>query len=110
MIFKKSFCRFKFAVDLFSVSEIHDLVDRIVHTRYYVFYRLRPEKFKQNIMPHLDNDLKNINEKDKSIESVSNILYNADRRATEICKTLSSEQSQSAAPAKKKQEEMEMCF
>lgn len=68
------------------------------------------EQFKQNIMPHLNNDLKNISEKDKSIESVSNILYNADRRATEICKTLSSEQSQSAAPAKKKQEEMEMCF
>lgn len=68
------------------------------------------EEFKQNIMPHLNNDLKNISEKDKSIESLSNVLFSADKRATEICKTLSSEQSQSAAPAKKKQEEMEMCF
>ena len=69
------------------------------------------EDFKKNIMVNVNNDLKKAENRDKSIDSVGNILFNADRRGTEILKTLAFEQNQNSSMAPKKQEsEMEMIF
>ena len=71
------------------------------------------EDFKKNIMVNVNNDLKKAENLDKSIDSVSNILFNADRRGTEILKTLAFEQNQnqnSSMAPKKQEPEMEMIF
>ena len=71
------------------------------------------EDFKKNIMVNVNNDLKKAENRDKSIDSVGNILFNADRRGTEILKTLAFEQNQnqnSSMAPKKQEPEMEMIF
>ncbi len=70
------------------------------------------EEFKSKLMPTLENDLKKQEEKNKEIPSLSNLLFDADKRATEITRTLSQENGQSASPKqqKKQSQEMEMCF
>ena len=71
------------------------------------------EDFKKNIMVNVNNDLKKAENRDKSIDSVGNILFNADRRGTEILKTFAFEQNQnqnSSMAPKKQEPEMEMIF
>ena len=51
------------------------------------------EEFKKS-MVNVNNDLKKAKNRDRSIDSVGNILFNADRRGTEILKTLALEQKQ----------------
>lgn len=68
------------------------------------------EEFKNNMMTHVSNDLKKSGEKNRDIDSVGNILFNADRRSTEILKTLALEQATSHSPQKAKKQEMEVCF
>ena len=41
--------------------------------------------------------------------TLSNILFEADKRGAEICRTLAAENGQTVTP-KKKQPKMEMCF
>ena len=70
------------------------------------------EEFKSKIMPTLDNDIKDPDKRNKDIPSLSNVLFEAEKRGTEICRTLEAENGRSAAPKqeKKKAEEWEMCF
>ena len=71
------------------------------------------EDFKKNIMVNVNNDLKKAENRDKSIDSVGNILFNADKRGTEILKMLAFEQNQnqnSSMAPKKQVPEMEMIF
>ncbi len=67
------------------------------------------EEFKSKIMPALENDIRDPEKRDKNLPTLSNILFEADKRGSEICKTLAAESSQSVAP-KQKKTEMEMCF
>ncbi len=70
------------------------------------------EEFKTKLMPTLENDLKKQEEKNKELPSLSNLLFEADRRATEITRTLSQENGQTSVPKqqKKQSQEIEMCF
>ena len=67
------------------------------------------EEFKSKIMPTLENDIRDPEKRDKNLSTLSNILFEADKRGSEICRTLAAENTQSAAP-KQKKPEMEMCF
>lgn len=67
------------------------------------------EEFKSKIMPILENDIRDSEKRDKNLPTLSNILFEADKRGSEICRTLAAENTQSAAP-KQKKPEMEMCF
>ena len=67
------------------------------------------QEFKDKIMAHVENDMKKADNRDKNIESVGTILFNADKRGTEILKTLAQEQSNDQTPQRKK-EDMEVCF
>lgn len=67
------------------------------------------EDFKNKIMVNVENDIKKADNRDKNIESVGNILFNADKRGTEILRTLAQEQNRSQEP-KKQEQEMEVCF
>ena len=73
------------------------------------------DEFKSKIMPTLENDLKKHDERNKDLPSLSNILFEADKRSTEILKSISQssgvEQDQTQKKAKScKNEDMEMCF
>ena len=70
------------------------------------------QDFKAKLMPTLENDLKKSEERNKELPTLSNILFDADKRATEITKTLAHENGQETAPKqqKKQSQEMEMCF
>ena len=70
------------------------------------------EEFKAKIMPTLENDILESSKRDKNLPSLSNLLFEADKRGSEICKTLAAENGQSVAPKKemKHSEDMEMCF
>ena len=72
------------------------------------------EEFKTKLMPTLENDLKKQEERNKEIPTLSNLLFDADKRATEITRTLSQsqapEQNQAPKQQKKQTQEMEMCF
>lgn len=73
------------------------------------------EEFKTKIMPNLENDIKSPEDRNKDIPTLSNILFEADKRSTEILKTLSQENNQSkniSKPVEKvqKRDDMEMCF
>ena len=51
------------------------------------------EEFKKNLMPVLENELKKSEDKDKSLPSLQELLFEADRRGSEILKVLSTEQN-----------------
>ena len=63
-------------------------------------------------MPVLENDLKKPEEHNNALPSLSNVLFDADKRSTEIIRTLSQENGQSMQPKQKKtqSQDMEMCF
>ena len=68
-------------------------------------------EFKEKVSVILNNELLSKEEKDKTLPSLSNTLFNADKKATEICKQLS-EYNQ---PKEQKQNntfdnDMEICF
>ena len=67
------------------------------------------EEFKGKIMPTLNNDIRDPDKRDKNIPSLSNVLFEAEKRGTEICRTLEAERNP-VPEQKKKQPEMEMCF
>ena len=70
------------------------------------------EEFKKKLMPTLENDLKKQEERNKELPTLSNLLFDADKRATEITKSLSQSAEQNQAPKqqKKQTQDMEMCF
>lgn len=71
------------------------------------------EDFKQNLSVILDNDLRSKEEKDVSIPSLGNTLFNADKKATELCKVYAGNQNEQTASQKKNtsyDDDMEMCF
>ena len=62
-------------------------------------------------MVNINNDLKKAENRDKGIDSVGNILFNADKRGTEILKTLAFEQNHGSSISPQSQEQdMEMIF
>ena len=67
------------------------------------------QEFKDRIMVNVENDMKKSENRNKEIESVGNILFNADKRGTEILKTLAHENAPSQSP-QMKQDDMEVCF
>lgn len=69
-------------------------------------------ELKTKLMPVLENDLKKPEERNKALPSLSNVLFDADKRSTEIIRTLSQENGQSMQPKQKKtqSQDMEMCF
>ncbi len=67
------------------------------------------EDFKKKMLVTLNNDLLKNEEKDTSIKSMNEILFNADKRSTEIIKTLSNSQNPNRTVAEpKKKQEMEI--
>ena len=70
------------------------------------------EEFKKKLMPTLENDLKKQEERNKELPTLSNLLFDADKRATEITKSLSQSAEQNQAPKqqKKQTQDMERCF
>lgn len=64
------------------------------------------EEFKSKMMPFLDNELKKHNEKNRDMSSLSNILFEADKRSTELISTLNPNQTQS----QKQSKQMDMSF
>lgn len=67
------------------------------------------EEFKSKIMPTLNNDIRDPDKRNKDIPSLSNVLFEAEKRGTEICRTLEAEHNP-VQEQKKKQPEIEMCF
>ena len=70
------------------------------------------EEFKKKLMPTLENDLKKQEERNKELPTLSNLLFDADKRATEITKSLSQSAEQNQAPKqqKKQTQDYDMCF
>ena len=52
------------------------------------------EEFKSKIMPTLNNDIRDPDKRNKDIPSLSNVLFEAEKRGTEICRTLEAERGQ----------------
>ena len=68
------------------------------------------EEFKTKLMPVLENEMKEPEKRNKEIPGLSHVLFEADKRGTEIVKTLERENGKSVESQKKKTPEMEMCF
>ena len=73
-------------------------------------------EFKANILPTLENDMKKIEEKNKELPSLGNILFEADKRSSEILKSLvqskevTQEQEKPKPKQTRKQNDNEYCF
>ena len=71
------------------------------------------EDFKKKFSVILDNEQLKKEEKDVSIPSMGNTLFNADKKATELCKLYSENKKEQTTSQKKKfsyDDDMEMCF
>lgn len=73
-------------------------------TKKGVFYNFKDETGEIHTVYIRDPD-----KRDKTMPTLSNILFEADKRGAEICRTLAAENGQTVTP-KKKQPKMEMCF
>lgn len=69
-----------------------------------VFYNFKDETGEIHTVYIRDPD-----KRDKTMPTLSNISFEADKRGAEICRTLAAENGQTVTP-KKKQPKMEMCF
>lgn len=67
------------------------------------------KEFKEEIMPTLENDIRDPDKRNITMPTLSNISFEADKRGAEICRTLAAENGQTVAP-EKKQPKKEMCF
>ena len=63
-------------------------------------------------MPTLENDIRDPDKRDITMPTLSNILFEAEKRGADICRTLAAENKQSVAPKQEKKHslDMEMCF
>ena len=71
------------------------------------------EDFKKKFSVILDNEQLKKEEKEVSIPSMGNTLFNADKKATELCKLYSENKKEQTTSKKKKfsyDDDMEMCF
>ncbi|MCQ2584470.1 MAG: hypothetical protein MJ185_02675 [Treponema sp.] len=71
------------------------------------------EEFKTKIMPILENDLQEPSKRDKNLPSLSNILFEAEKRGTEIVKSFTPENADKIAPEQEQKKSiynMDMCF
>lgn len=67
------------------------------------------EEFKTKMLPILSNELVKSEDKDKSLKSMNEVLFNADKRSVEIVNELSKSQDPKRTVAEpKKKQEMEM--
>lgn len=73
-------------------------------TKKGVFYNFKDETGEIHTVYIRDPD-----KRDKTMPTLSNILFEADKRGAEICRTLAAENGQTVAP-EKKQPKKEMCF